>query len=35
MGIMLNFIDNLGEHEFTMFLLVIVLLLFVLSSNEH
>ena len=35
MGIMLNFIDNLGEGTFTMFLLVIVILLFILSNHEH
>jgi hypothetical protein len=32
---MLNFIDNLGEGTFTMFLLVIVILLFILSNHEH
>jgi hypothetical protein len=32
---MLNFIDNLGEGTFAMFLLVIVILLFILSNHEH
>jgi hypothetical protein len=34
-GIMLTFIDTMGEGTFTMFLLVIVILLFILSNHEH
>ena len=35
MGIMLTFIDTMGEGTFTMFLLVIVILLLILSNHEH
>ena len=35
MGIMLTFIDTMGEGTFTMFLLVIVILLIILSNHEN
>jgi hypothetical protein len=34
-GIMLTFIDTIGEGTFTMFLLVIAILLIILSNHEH
>jgi len=33
-GIMLTFIDTIGEGTFTMFLLIIVILLIILSNHE-
>ena len=35
MGIMLTFIDTIGEGTFTMFLLITVLLLIILSNHEN
>jgi len=32
---MLNFIDTMGEGTFTMFLLVIAILLIILSNHEN
>jgi len=32
---MLTFIDTIGEGTFTMFLLVIAILLIILSNHEH
>jgi len=34
-GIMLTLIDAMGEGTFTMLLLVIVTLIFILSNHEH